>query len=106
MFYELRQYRIKKGGMKEWVALMESLIIPFQVSRGMVITASFVDEEDPTQYVWMRRFKSEAERKRLYQRVYETATWKEEISPKIGKLLDRSTIKVTRLVPTAKSPVQ
>ena len=103
MFYELRQYRIRKGKMADWVKLMEGEIIPFQSSQGMVIVGSFVDEEDSRHYVWMRRFKSEAERKRLYARVYESAQWREVISPKVGKLLDRSSIVVSRIVPTGKS---
>ena len=37
-FYELRQYKILPGKMKEWVAMMETEIIPFQVAQGMVIT--------------------------------------------------------------------
>ena len=67
MFYELRQYRIHPGRMDEWVEFMEKDIIPFQVSRGMVITGSWRGEEDDTVYVWMGRFESEAERERLYE---------------------------------------
>jgi hypothetical protein len=89
MLYELRQYRIKRGKMKEWVKLMESDIIPFQVSKGMVIAASFTAVEDATLYVWLRRFKSEAQRKKLYDRVYGSEHWKTVISPKIDKLLHR-----------------
>ncbi len=104
--YELRQYRIRKGKMKEWVKLMEEEIIPFQVSKGMVIAASFTAVEDATLYVWMRRFASEAQRARLYKRVYESDHWRNVLSPRIGKLLDRSTIKVTKLAPTAASVLQ
>jgi hypothetical protein len=106
MFYELRQYRIRKGKMREWVRLMEREIIPFQVARGMVIAGSFVDEESPTHYVWLRRFKNEAERKRLYERVYDTEQWKSVIAPKVDKLLDRTSITVTRIVPTSRSVLQ
>jgi hypothetical protein len=106
MLYELRQYRIKKGKMKEWVKLMESDIIPFQVSKGMVIAGSFTAVEDATLYVWLRRFASEAQRKRLYARVYESDHWKTVISPKIGTLLDRTSIVVTKLAPTAASVLQ
>jgi hypothetical protein len=106
VFYELRQYRIRKGRMKEWVKLMDGEIIPFQVSRGMVITGSFTDEQNPNHYIWLRRFKNEAERKRLYERVYDTDAWKTKIAPKVDKLLDRSSIVVTRIVPTPKSVLQ
>ena len=58
-FYELRQYKIHPGKLKAWVALMEETIIPFQVSKGMVITGSYYGEEDETQYFWTRRFNDE-----------------------------------------------
>jgi len=106
MFYELRQYGIRRGKIKDWVKLMETEIIPFQVSRGMVVAGSFTVEGDPSRYGWLRRFKSEAERKRLYARVYNSIQWKKVISPKIDKLLDRSSIVVTRIVPTGASVIQ
>jgi hypothetical protein len=101
--YELRQYRIRKGKMKEWVRLFETEILPFQVSMGMVVCGSFTAPEDPTLFVWIRRFATAAQKKRLYDKVYGSEQWKSVISPKIGKLLDRSTIKVTELAPTAAS---
>ena len=106
MFYELRQYRIRSGRMDEWVEFMEKDIIPFQVSRGMVITGSWRGEEDDTVYVWMRRFESEAERERLYQAVYESDYWKNDVAPRVTELMDRSAIRVTRVVPTPKSVSQ
>ncbi len=106
MLYELRQYTIKRGKMKAWVKLFESEIMPFQISKGMVITGSFCVEKDPTTFIWLRRFKNEAERKRLYERVYETSHWKEVIAPKVDKLLIRKAILVTRLVPTTRSVAQ
>ena len=106
MFYELRQYRIHAGRMDEWVEFMEKAIIPFQVSRGMVITGSWRGEDDDTAYVWMRRFDSEAERERLYEKVYESEYWKNDVAPRVAELMDRSAIRVTRLVPTPKSVAQ
>ena len=102
-FYELRQYKVHPGKMDAWVAVMEQEIIPFQISKGMVITGSFRGEEDETVYVWTRRFESEAERKALYAAVYESDYWKNEIAPRVPDYIDRSAIKVTRIVPTAKS---
>ena len=102
-FYELRQYHVLPGKMKEWVKIMEEEIIPFQVSKGMVICGSFRGETDESVYVWLRRFESEAEREALYKAVYETDHWKEKIGPRVPNLLDRSAMVVTRIVPTAKS---
>ena len=105
-FYELRRYHINPGRMDEWVAFMEGTIVPFQVSKGMVITGSFRGEEDDTVYVWMRRFDSEAQRKALYEAVYESDFWKNEVAPKVGELMDRSKMQVQRIVPTPRSVAQ
>jgi hypothetical protein len=69
----------------------------------MVIVGSFVGEEEDDLYVWIRRFDSEEERKRLYESVYESDFWKNEIAPKVPEMLDRDKIKVTRIASTPKS---
>ena len=106
MFYELRQYKIVDGKMDAFVELMESEIIPFQVGRGMVITGSFRGEEDPTTYVWMRRFNSEAEREQLYAAVYESDEWKTSFAPRVSELMDREGINVQRIIPTPRAVTQ
>jgi NIPSNAP len=106
MLFELRQYRTKPGQRQKWVKFMEEVIIPFQVSKGMVILGSFVGEEEDDLYVWIRRFASEEERKQLYAAVYESDTWKNDIAPKVPDMLDREAIKVTRLEATPKSAMQ
>ena len=106
MFFELRQYHIRPGQRDNWVKCMEEEIIPFQVKMGMVILGSFVGEEDESVYVWIRRFESEAERKRLYDAVYQSDYWKNEISPRVPTMIDREQIKVTRLVATPHSVIQ
>jgi hypothetical protein len=105
-FYELRQYKVLPGQLEGWVKMMETEIIPFQVSKGMVITGSYYGETDPSVYVWLRRFDSEAERVALYAAVYESDYWKTQIAPRVPEYLDRSAIVVTRIVPTAKSVAQ
>jgi hypothetical protein len=106
MLYELRQYKVKSGRMKQWVKLAEEEIIPFQISRGMVVPGSFTAVKDARLFVWLRRFRNEADRARLYKRVYESEHWKNVIAPKIDMLLDTSSIVVTQLVPTARSVLQ
>jgi NIPSNAP len=105
-FYELRQYKARPGKLAEWIKVMEEEIIPFQVSKGMVICGSFGGETDESVYVWLRRFDSEAERERLYKAVYESDYWKTKIAPRVPDYLDRSAMVVTRIVPTAKSTMQ
>lgn len=82
---------------------MESRIIPMQISKGMSIVGSFVAEDDPDVYVWIRRFDSEDERKRLYDAVYKSDEWLNELSPIVDEYLYRDQIEVTRLNPTAAS---
>ena len=106
MLFELRQYRTRPGQRENWVRLMEEEIIPFQTAKGMVIVGNWVGEQEEDLYVWMRRFDSEAERVRLYREVYESDHWKEQIAPKIGDLIDRQKIVVTRMTPTSKSVIR
>ena len=103
MFFELRQYKARPGRRNDLAKYMEEVIIPFQTGKGMVITGSFTGERDEDLYVWIRRFESEAEREALYTAVYQSEEWKSTIGPKVGELLDREQIVVTRLSPMPKS---
>ena len=106
MFFELREYRTLPGQRKNWVRFMEEEIIPFQVSKGMVILGSFVGEEEDDLYVWIRRFESEEEREKLYAAVYESDNWVKEIGPKIPEMMDRSNIVVRRLEASSRAVIQ
>ncbi len=106
MLFELRQYLIRPGKKDEWVRLMEDEIIPFQQSQGMVIVGSFTGEEDESTYVWIRRFDSEDERETLYEKVYDSDHWKNEIGPRIPELMDRDGINVQRIEPTKVSALR
>ena len=105
MFLELRQYTTHPSQRNNWVKFMEEVIIPFQVSKGMVIVGSFVGEQDENLYVWIRRFESESERERLYEAVYQSDEWVNTIAPKIPEMLDRDKIVVTRIEPTPASVI-
>ena len=106
MFFELRQYRTQPGKREEWVKFMESEIIPFQISKGMVVIGSFVGEEEDDLYVWIRRFESEEQREQLYKAVYEDPHWTDTLSDQVGALIDRERIVVTRLNATPRSVIQ
>ena len=103
MFYELRRYQIQPNRRDEWVRYMDEVILPYQSSKGMVITASFVDEEDPDAYIWLRRFENEEERVRLYAETYQDDRWINEIGVVAGEMLVSA--QVTRLVPTPNTAV-
>ena len=106
MFFELRQYRTRPGMRESWVEFMEGEIIPFQVSKGMVVVGSFVGEQEDDLYVWIRRFDSEEERERLYTAVYESEHWKSSIGPRVPDFLDRDKTVVTRIQPTGRSVIR
>ena len=106
MFFELREYRTLPGQRENWVRFMEEEIIPFQVSKGMVILGSFTGEEEDDLYIWIRRFESEAQREKLYAAVYESDRWVNEIGPEVPKMLDRSKIVVRRIEATPRSVIQ
>jgi len=106
MFFELREYRTQPGKRAEWVELMETEIIPYQISKGMVVVGSFTGEQEEDLYIWIRRFESEEERVRLYAAVCENDFWQNDMSPRIGNLLDRTRTKVSRIEATPKSVIQ
>ena len=106
MFFELREYRTLPGQRENWVRFMEEEIIPFQVSKGMVIVGSFVGEEEDDLYIWVRRFASEEDREALYEAVYQSDRWVNDIGPKVPEMLDRDKIVVRRIEATPHSVVQ
>lgn len=105
-FYEVRQYEIRPGKMDAWLKLMQDEILPFQVERGMVIGGMFRGEEDDSVFIWIRRFDDETHREKLYKAVYEDEAWTGDISPRVGELINRETIKVQRVRPLELSILQ
>ena len=72
----------------------------------MVILGSFVGQEEDDLYIWIRRFEDDAEKERLYEAVYESDQWKNEIGPKIPDMMDRSKIVVRRIEASSRSVIQ
>ena len=105
MFFELRQYRTHPGQRNNWIKYMEEIIIPFQMSKGMVIVGSFVGVQEQDLYVWIRRFESESECERLNEAVIQSDEWLNNIAPKIPEMLDRDKVVVTRIEATATSVI-
>jgi hypothetical protein len=105
-FFEIRQYKPFPGKADAWIKAMHDLVIPFQVSKGMVICASFRGETDESVYIWIRRFESEEQRVAQYKAVYESSEWLDVIRPAIAGMLDPSGKVVTRVVATGMSVLQ
>jgi hypothetical protein len=83
---------------------MDEQIIPFQVSKGVVVCGSFRGEIDESVYVWIRRFESEEQREAQSKVVYEDDRWKTNVEPIWRDYHRREDIVVTRLVATPCSP--
>ena len=99
-FFELRTYKILHGKMNEWINFMEGSIIPFQVSKGMVIHGSFTVEEDNEYNIWIRRFDNEQERRAFYKKVYVSDAWFNGMDKIVQTLIDRSATVFKRLKST------
>lgn len=104
-FYEIRRYQAYQGRRDDLMQCMEDVVLPFVRSRGMSVTGSFRDEQDPDGYVWIRRFDSEADRVARYAAVYEDERWTTEIGPAVLALMDPEKAVITRVVPTGQSPM-
>ena len=104
MYYEIRRYQAQPGRREEWVRYMEDVVIPFQASLGMDVTASFVDAEDEDGYVWIRRFEDEAQSQTLYAAVYENDRWKDEIGLVAHSLPTPEKTALTPVPPTPAPP--
>ncbi len=106
MFFELREYRTKPGQRERWVKFMEEVILPFQISKGMVVVGSFIGTQEDDLYIWIRRFDSEEQREALYAAVYQSDEWKNVIAPQIPEMMDRERMVIRRIAPTEKSVIR
>jgi hypothetical protein len=105
-FFELRQYKVRRGKMDAWLKMFDEEIMPFQVAKGMVVCGTWHGETDPSVFVWMRRFNSERERERICNSVYADPRWANDIAPRAYKLIDPAKMKIQRVVANKKSNVQ
>ena len=84
MFFELRVYPLVSGKGDEFAKYMDEEIIPYQLSKGMVILGSFLNDAKDT-YVWIRRFDNEADKEARYDAVYNNDYWRDEIAPEAAR---------------------
>lgn len=95
---ELREYRLKAGKLKDWLALMEEQIIPFQLSKGMKITGTntYQDEEGNDWFIWFREFENEEKRQAITELTYND-WWKTEVRPKVFQCIEKESMRVRLL---------
>lgn len=103
MLFELRQYWSQPGQRDALVSMMETEIIPLQMQMGIAVVGSFVAEDDPDHFIWMRRFDSEAHREQQYATFYESPQWLDDIASRVRALVVREKMQITRMNPTSSS---
>ena len=72
---------------------------PASLAESLECAASLADLDDSKRL-------TEATREQLYKAVYEDPEWTGNIGPRIGEIMDRERILVTRIVPTSRSVLQ
>ena len=102
-FYEIRRERLKPGAHDEFVRLMDEEVIPLHKSVGMDVVGSFVDPTQMDVFIWMRRFRSDAERATQVAAVHATDLWRASLSSRVRDLVLLEQSSVERLIPTAAS---
>src|SRR5579859_4481184 len=71
MLFELRIYGTRPGQRASWVKFFEEELVPYALSKRVVVVGSFTAEQDQDQFVWIRRFDSEDYRVHAYAAVYD-----------------------------------
>ena len=119
-FFELRIYEVYPNKMSDWIEFMNKEIIPFQEERGMEINGTFImnssdqffeesgerkmhSKKKGSTYVWIRRFLSQDQKKKLYKAVYESNEWVEYYRPKVSEMINLNSIIVHNLSATEMS---
>jgi len=87
MLVELREYEIAEGAMADFVKVFDEEVVPYQTSKGIVFLGSYVSEENPNTFIWLRGFKDQAELDRIYKAIYESEHWLTVIKPKVADIL-------------------
>lgn len=92
---EIREYKIKAGKTDEWLNWMQTELIPYQRSKGMIITDTYIHKSpDGSDYfIWIREFENEIERKAVYELTYND-WWIQEVRPRVFELIDKESISV------------
>lgn len=106
MLYELREYKIKKDCGKKFAKLMEEVILPYQEKMGMDVVGSFTWPENEDMFIWIRRFKDEKHKEELYDKVYGSDHWINEVRPMMGDMLLREESDIKTIIPTKNSRLQ
>jgi heme-degrading monooxygenase HmoA len=75
MLIEIRRYSIVPGRRDEFVQWFEEEVRPAMTAAGIRILGSFVSQDDPDVFVYLRGFADEEERERLTSSFHGSEAW-------------------------------
>lgn len=75
MLIEIRRYTIVPGRRDEFVEWFDDEVRPAMTAAGIRIVGSFVSQDDPDVFVYLRGFADEEERARLTSSFHGSAAW-------------------------------
>lgn len=105
MLFELRQYRARPGKRDEFVRFVEEEIFPYRASFGETVVGSWVAEDDPDVFIWMRRFDDRAHYERYLAAQRAEGRWESYFLPRIDELMFRDQNVTTWMTATPRSPI-
>jgi hypothetical protein len=88
--FELRSYLCRPGRRDELIAMFEDTFLDAYQAGGARIVASFRHLDEADRWVWIRAFRSAAERGRALQAFYSSAAWKARATPANATILNIS----------------
>lgn len=74
--FELRSYRTRPGRRDELIAMFEAHFLDAYERAGATIVATFTRHGEPDRWVWVRAFRSAAQREEALAGFYGSPTWK------------------------------
>ncbi|HWC24933.1 MAG TPA: NIPSNAP family protein [Flexivirga sp.] len=72
---ELRRYRLQAGRLHDLLATFERHLVEPQEDAGMIVGATFADEDDPDSFTWLRGFADHDARVRALEAFYGGPVW-------------------------------
>ncbi|MBI3953240.1 MAG: NIPSNAP family protein [Chloroflexi bacterium] len=100
--HELRIYTINRGMMDAWLACFQKDVAPLSKQFGIPIVASWTNT-DRTEFIWVRTFADEDDRKRRTESLYGSSAW-EQMKDRVRSHIAKTEVRAVE--PTSFSPLK
>jgi len=95
--HELRLYTINRGMMDAWLECFKQDVLPINQQHGIQVAAAWTNT-DRTEFIWVRTFAGEDERKRTTDALYGSATW-EKMRDRVRSHIAKTEVRATEPAP-------